>query len=133
MSVIGPLLGGGHGLLQNQYGFALDNIVSANVILANGTTAVASNSKNGDLFWALRGAGQNFGVVTSFRLKAYDVPAEKWTVYSLIYSSDNLEKLFELVNTLDAPGNIRPAKLFTAGVLIRVPDVDANVSSAHSK
>jgi hypothetical protein len=90
---------------------------------------VASDNKNADLFWGLRGAGQNFGIVTSFQVKVYDVPAEKWTIYSLMYTGDKLEALFDLVNKIDAPGATRDSKFLTTGVLARVPAVDANVSS----
>ncbi|KAF2463779.1 FAD-binding domain-containing protein [Lindgomyces ingoldianus] len=126
VSVIGPLLGGGHSMLQSQHGFALDNLVSARVVLADGSVTDVSASKNADLFWALRGAGHNYGIVTSFVVKVYDIPAgNQWTVYSLIYKSDKLEALFSLVNKIDAPSATRPSKLVLAGAITRIPDIDA--------
>ncbi|KAF2869477.1 hypothetical protein BDV95DRAFT_547873 [Massariosphaeria phaeospora] len=122
VSVIGPLLGGGHSLLQNQYGFASDNLVSARVVLANGTLVDASNTKNTDLFWALRGAGHNFGVVTSFQVKAYDV--HTWTVYQFQFKQDKLEQLYTLVNQVDNLAT-RPSKLFITGVFARIDAIDA--------
>jgi hypothetical protein len=125
VSVIGPLLGGGHSYLQNQHGFALDNLESARVVLANGTLAEAS-PQNPDLFWALRGAGHNFGVVTSFQMKVYDIPDnDQWTIFSFMFKQDQLEALYKLVNTIDDPAT-RPGKLMLTGVFVRIPDMDAD-------
>jgi FAD/FMN-containing dehydrogenase len=71
---MGPLLGGGHGFLQGRYGLVVDNVVSARVVLANSTVVTVSGEENGELFWALRGAGHNFGIVTEVRSRVYDVP-----------------------------------------------------------
>ena len=62
----GLTLGGGSGFLTGQYGLAIDNLLSAKVVLANGEVLQASEKVNADLFWAIRGDGSNFGVVTEF-------------------------------------------------------------------
>jgi FAD/FMN-containing dehydrogenase len=74
--IAGLTLGGGFGWLTRQYGMTIDNLVSAEVITADGNRLTASEDKNSDLFWAIRGGGGNFGVVTQFEFKLYPVGPE---------------------------------------------------------
>lgn len=71
--VSGLTLGGGIGYLSRKYGLSCDNLLSADVVTADGKVLVASDEENQDLFWALRGGGGNFGAVTSLEFKLHPV------------------------------------------------------------
>jgi len=69
----GLTLGGGIGHLTRKFGLTIDSLLAADVVLADGSFVAASPEQNADLFWAIRGGGGNFGVVTSFLFQAYPV------------------------------------------------------------
>ncbi|RMD65734.1 FAD-binding oxidoreductase [Candidatus Parcubacteria bacterium] len=77
--VAGLTLGGGFGWISRKHGFSVDNLLSAEVVTADGQLRTASPEENPDLFWGLRGGGGNFGVVTSFNFQCADIGTE---VYS---------------------------------------------------
>ncbi|RDW88449.1 hypothetical protein BP6252_00481 [Coleophoma cylindrospora] len=73
------LIGGFH-YLNNKYGMAMDSVTSYDVVLGNGTQVVANSTSNPDLFWALKGGANNYGIVTKFTMKTYPIPYISTTV-----------------------------------------------------
>lgn len=74
--IAGLTLGGGFGWTTRKLGMTVDTLVSADVVTATGEAVIASATENADLFWALRGGGGNFGIVTSFEFQAHPVGPE---------------------------------------------------------
>lgn len=91
----GLTLGGGYGALSGKHGLVIDNLISVKVVLASGEIVTASNDQNQDLFWGLRGAGQNFGVAVEFELQAHD-QGEVWAG-PLIFPPRALPKVTEIM------------------------------------
>jgi len=104
--VAGLTLGGGMGRLQRKLGLTIDNLLSVDIVTADGRMLHVSDDENADLFWGIRGAGANFGVVTSFELKLHPVGPTVTQGFAL-HPTDRLPKvaaLFrEFVATASAP------------------------------
>jgi len=74
VGMAGLTLGGGYGSLIGRFGLALDNLLAAEIVLADGRIVTAEHGREEDLFWALRGGGGNFGVVTAMRTRLHELP-----------------------------------------------------------
>lgn len=91
--IAGLTLGGGVGYLARKYGLSCDNLLSAEVVTAAGDVVTASDTENPDLFWAIRGGGGNFGVVTSFEYQLH--PVDMVHAGIIFYSIDNARPVAE--------------------------------------
>lgn len=93
VGVVGYTLGGGMGWLARKYGLATDSVIYFEIVTASGELVRASVSENSDLFWALRGGGGNFGVVTAIKFRLYPVT----TVYggNLFYAIEDARAVFQ--------------------------------------
>jgi FAD/FMN-containing dehydrogenase len=101
--VTGLTLGGGIGYLARAYGLSIDNLISADVVTADGKFLTASDRENEDLFWGLRGGGGNFGVVTSLEFRLHDV--DQVFAGPIFYNLEDAAALFSMFNDFieDAP------------------------------
>ena len=109
--VAGLTLGGGIGYLSRRYGLSIDNLRSAQVVTADGRVVTASKDENADLFWALRGGGGNFGVVTSFEFQLHPVDDIYAGIffYELESTRDLLHFFAEFIPSAPAPYGAFPA------------------------
>jgi hypothetical protein len=100
---MGAALGGGHGRYEGLYGLVQDNIVHYNVVLGDGTEIGVNSTSYPDLLYALKGAGHNFAIVTSVVGKIY--PRENWYQKTYTWKQDELETVFEALNTFHKSAN----------------------------
>jgi len=99
--VAGLTLGGGIGYLTRRYGLTIDNLLSVDIVLADGHFVTANGSENADLFWAVRGGGGNFGVVSSFVFRLHPVGTVQFgpTFWPLEQAADILKVYREFIVT----------------------------------
>lgn len=95
--IAGLALGGGFGYLRGKYGLTCDNLISAKIVTANGDLIKVSNEENPDLFWAIRGGGGNFGVVTSFEFQLHPVGPDVMAI-DVMYDYKDAEEVFQKLN-----------------------------------
>ena len=101
--IAGLTLGGGVGYLTRGFGLSIDNLISVDVVTADGQFLVASEDENADLFWALRGGGGNFGVCTSFEYRLHPLKEVYWG--PMFYEIEETQNIFEFYREYikDAP------------------------------
>ncbi|KAE8374731.1 FAD-binding domain-containing protein [Aspergillus bertholletiae] len=124
VSYLGPALGGGHGWLQGRHGLIADQFESVNIVLANGTLATVDSSS--DLWWALKGAGHNFGIVTSVTSKAFDIEHKDWAIEILTFSGDKVEEIYDTTNKYLLKEGTQPTDVINWSYWVNKPDLDAS-------
>lgn len=127
--VAGLTLGGGFGWLSRRFGMTVDNLVSADVVTADGKLVRASADEHGDLFWAIRGGGGNFGIVTMFEFALHPVGPEVYgglVVLPLDAARDALARYAEAVETM-------PDELTVWSVLRLAPPLPFLPEEMHGK
>lgn len=97
--VAGLTLGGGFGYLTRQFGWTTDNLVEVEIVTADGQILRASPGENADLFWALRGGGGNFGVVTEFAFRLHEIGPEV-TAGLIAWSAEEAEAVLDLYRSI---------------------------------
>ena len=107
--IAGLTMGGGQGWLGGKYGLALDNLISVDIVTADGQLRIASATENPDLFWAVRGGGGNFGVVTSFEYQLH--PVGPLPVGVVIFPLDRAREVLQFYNEFASsfPDELNPA------------------------
>jgi hypothetical protein len=127
----GLTFGGGYGWLTVKHGLVVDNLISCTVVLADGSIVKASNDDYQDLFWALRGAGQNFGVGIEFEFRAHET-GDVWAGFMMFAPTpDVIKKAVEVCNdmfTPNADGNSKATgKAASAFGFVRPPPAGGQV------
>jgi FAD/FMN-containing dehydrogenase len=125
----GLTLGGGFGWLMRKYGLAIDQLLSVEVVTAQGEVVRASEAENPDLFWGVRGGGGNFGVVTDFEYRLHTVGP---TVLSglLLWPLDEAPEVMRFYRDW---ADVAPDELTTALILRRAPAIDLIPESLHGE
>jgi FAD/FMN-containing dehydrogenase len=127
--IAGLTLSGGIGHLRRKHGLSCDNLVSAQVVTADGSLLTASESENHDLFWAIRGGGGNFGVVTTFEYRLHPVGPEVFVCFVFYRAEDGREVLQSCDRYLaDAPEDVSPIAFFG-----RVPEAEEFPPESHGQ
>ncbi|KAI1843999.1 hypothetical protein JX265_005819 [Neoarthrinium moseri] len=124
VSYLGPGLGGGHGWLQGHHGLVSDQFLSFNVVLADGSLVTVDESS--DLFWGLKGAGHNFGIVTSVTSKIYDLTKPNYAVNTIFFSGDKVKEVYQLANELWITNGTMPEDLNNWSYWFYDPTIDAD-------
>jgi FAD/FMN-containing dehydrogenase len=126
--VAGLTLGGGTGYLTRKYGLTVDNLLAANLVLADGRLVSASASENPDLFWAVRGGGGNFGVATSFLFRG--CPVDQVFGGPMFWDMDHARELLEWYREV-APA--QPEELSGLFAFLKVPPGPPFPDELHGK
>jgi FAD/FMN-containing dehydrogenase len=122
--VAGLTLGGGYGWLRNPFGLSCDNLMAAEVVLADGRVVHANEQENSDLLWGLRGGGGNFGVVTTFEFQLHPVGPEVMFVFAFHDGSgDKMKQAIQLYRDFSATAPDQVSTLAATGLIPPEPEL----------
>lgn len=123
VSVLGAGLGGGLGRGTGLYGLGLDQLLSVNFVAADGTQSTVTAESDADLWWALKGAGPNFGIVTSVVYQSYPVAQANNTAWTglLYYTDSQIEDIVSAIDNLTLEAEMQLDFYFTQGVVAVLP------------
>ncbi len=127
--IAGLTVGGGFGWLTRKYGMTVDNLLSADVITADGNQKKASENENSDLFWAIRGGGGNFGIVTQFEFRLHPVGPEILAGL-IVFSLGQAKQVLDHYRRFAASA---PEELSVWTVLRKAPPLPFLPESVHGK
>ncbi|KAJ5081154.1 hypothetical protein N7456_013392 [Penicillium angulare] len=126
VGVGGLTLRGGYGYLTPEHGLVIDNLLSATVVIPDGSELPVSANENPDLFWAIRGAGQTVGIATEFEFKAHSQPSPVWSGIRS-YAGENVLSVMHALNS----ALVHPeGKAAAQAVLALSPDTGSSIVSA---
>ncbi|KAL4935589.1 hypothetical protein BDV06DRAFT_228690 [Aspergillus oleicola] len=125
VGVAGAGLGGGHGRLQGIHGMVSDNFLQFNVVLADGSVVRVNSTSHPDLYWALRGAGHNFGIVTSMEMNLFERGPDTWFYKNYVWSGDKLDVVFNALNDLHGNGTTPTIMAVNYGSFVVVSALNA--------
>lgn len=127
MGVLSPSLGGGVGRYSGLHGMIADQLLSLRVVTANGSLVTTSESENADLFWAMKGAGNSFGIVTEATYRVFDLTSQHVVNADLTFSPNESASILDYLASF---GDDMPSRL--AVVLWGIYDKDlGDVSKLH--
>lgn len=115
VGMLGAGLGGGHGPQEGLYGMISDNMLQLNVVLADGSFTRVNSTSHSDLFWAMKGAGHNFAIVTAYEMKIYPRGPDTWHYHNYIWRGHQLETVFTAMNRFHNNGSTPVEMAFNMG------------------
>ncbi len=125
----GLALGGGSGYLSRMFGMTLDNVLSVDIVTADGNFVTANEKENEDLFWAVRGGGGNFGIVTSFKFQLHEVGPEVLS-FQAYFTFEDSRQLLRFYREFMKKA---PDELYCYVFFLNVPPVEPFPAEHHGK